>query len=97
MIIYRRMLGSDFEREIREHIVKKYLGEQPLGIGFVLKSPVPLFKYVVVVSLFRMLSSAVTTTTVATAITTSNVPAVLLAVSPTAVATIVHNCPCHHL
>jgi hypothetical protein len=49
-----RLLGNDFLETVQDYIVRKYLGEQPVGSAFVLKSPCNIFKYIVVVALLRV-------------------------------------------
>jgi len=51
-----RLLGADFLATVQDYIVRKYLGEQPVGSAFVLKSPCPLFKYIIVVAAVRIVS-----------------------------------------
>eukprot|EP01125_Pyxidicula_operculata_P003226 TRINITY_DN1368_c0_g3_i1.p1 TRINITY_DN1368_c0_g3~~TRINITY_DN1368_c0_g3_i1.p1 ORF type:complete len:1660 (-),score=429.60 TRINITY_DN1368_c0_g3_i1:1455-6278(-) len=49
-----RLLGHSFESTLQQYILKKYLGEVPLGTSFIMKSPSSCFKHIVVVPTFRV-------------------------------------------
>jgi hypothetical protein len=49
------VLGTEVKEKINSHIVRKYLGEQPVGSAFIIKNSGNSLKYryIIVVALFR--------------------------------------------
>lgn len=55
-LLSRNILDEGFEKRASDFILRKYLGEQPPGVGFVLRNKKGPVKHVVCVSLFRILT-----------------------------------------
>lgn len=55
---FYRALGSEVKEKITDHIVRKYLGEQPVGSAFIVKNSGNdlKYRYIVIVALFRAIT-----------------------------------------